>query len=158
MRICGWSHGPATGGVDVGVARGEQLVRRGVGRAGQGPGERGAPGGGGSGDVVRIHDVQHAFKGAQDCMAARQVHGQLMHESAEGPDVLMQLPDGFVELGDGNPAQPVAWFFSRRGLVAQWGRCEGPALAQVRIGRGLHVEVHGHAAAQQFQGNVLVAR
>ena len=57
------------------VPGGEQLVRGGVGGPGQDLGQRCAAGRRGAGDVVGVHDVQHAFQRTQDLVAARQFMG-----------------------------------------------------------------------------------
>ncbi|MDQ0822622.1 hypothetical protein QFZ69_003501 [Arthrobacter sp. V1I7] len=154
----GLPHRPQPGGVEMRMSGGEQPVRRGVGRPGQDPGERGAAGGGGSRDVVGIHQVQHALQRPQDFVPARQFHRQFVHESAERPDVLLQLPDGLVELGNEDLPQPVFRLVARRRLVSVGGGREGPSLREVRVRRGFDVEIHGHSAAEELQRDVLVPR
>ncbi len=154
----GFPDGPQPGGVDVCVAGGNQLVGRGVGRPGQHLGERRPARGGRARDVVRVHHIQHPFQRPQDLMPAGQLHREFVHESAERSDVLLQFPDGPVQLGDDDRAQTVLCLGAGRGLVPVGGGRERPALREVRIGGRFYVEVHRHAAAQQLQGNVLVPR
>ena len=137
---------------------GGQVVRRGVGRPGQDPGEGLPAGGRRARDVIRVHHVQHAFEGAEDFMTAGQLHRQFVHQAAEGPHVLLQLPDRLVEFGDGDPAQPVLRFIARGRFVPVGGGREGPPLRQVGVGGRLDVEIDGHPAAQELQRNVLVPR
>ena len=154
----GFAHRPQPGGVDVGVAGGHQLVGGGVGGPGQHLGQGCPPGGGGARDVVRVHGVHHPLQRAEDLVAPRLLHGELVHQPGKGPDVLLELPHGLVEFGDGDAAQPVLGCRAGRGLVPVGGGREGPALGDVGVGCRLNVEVHGHAAAQELQRNVLVAR
>ncbi len=65
----------------MGVPDGDDPVRAGRGRPGQGLGQGGPAGLRGPGDVVRVHDVQHAFERPQDVVAA----GQSMGSSCMSP-------------------------------------------------------------------------
>ena len=154
----GFPDRPQPGRIDVGMSGGNELMGRRVGRPGQHAGERGTTGTGGTGNVVGVHDVQHALQRPQDLVAAGQVHGQLVHEPAEREDVLLQFPDGLVELGDSDPAKAVDRFVAGRCFVAVGRGGERPVLGQVGVGRGFDVEVNGHAAAQELERDVLVPR
>jgi hypothetical protein len=71
-------------------------------------------------------------------------------------DVLLQLPDRLVALGDGDPAEAVFRLTARGFFVAVGGGGESPVLGQVGVGRGFDVEVDGHAGAQELERDVLV--
>ncbi|MCY1226792.1 hypothetical protein D9M72_390390 [compost metagenome] len=152
----GLPDGPQPRRIDVRVSCGDQLMGGGIRRTGENLSQGCAACRGGAGNIVRIHDVQHPFQGAQDLVAARQFHRELMHESAERPYVLLQFPHRLVELGDGHGAQPVFGVASRCCLVTVGHGCESPPLGNIGVGGGLHVEVHCHPAAEELQWNVLV--
>ena len=137
-----------------------QLVGGGVGRPGQDLGQRCPAGRRGAGDVVGVHDVQHAFQRAQDLVPARQVHGQLVHQSAEGDQTsCCSSQTVSVQLGDGDSAQAVLRLRCPAVALSPYGvAAKRPALRHVGVGCRLDVEVDGHAAAQQLQRDVLVAR
>ena len=153
----GFAHRPQPGRIDVGVPGGHEPVRGSVGGPGEYFSQGGPAGDGGTGNVIRIHQVEHALQGTEDFVAPGKLRGQLRHEAREGPDVLLQLPDLLLQFGDGDAPQPVLRGCSCRGLVAVRGGGKRPALGHIGVGCRLHVEIHRHAAAQELQRDVLVA-
>jgi len=69
------------------------------------------------------------------------VRRQLLEQSDECDEVLLELPHRDVEQAQLEPAQPVEGAFPGGGLVAQRRREEVHFLSDVRVGRGLDVQV-----------------
>jgi len=91
-------------------------------------------------------------------MAARKLHWKLVHKAMQRPDILLKLPDRLVQLRDGYRSEPVLGLGAGSYLVTIGRGRKSPALGYVGIGRGLHIEINRHAAAQELQRNILVAR
>lgn len=136
------AHGPQPGRVDMRVTDSGDPVGTGIRRTCQDVGQLLASSCRGAREIVRIHRVQHAFQGAQDLVAARQILGEGVHQPVQRGDVLLQPPQIQVSQREVDITQPIQRVLTAGGLVSQRHR-RPEVLADIRVGSGLDVEVHG---------------
>src|SRR3546814_1075023 len=84
-------------------------------------GERVASAGGGTRDVVRVHDIHHPFEGVDDLGAAGTVSREHVHETVEGDDVLEELPHHRIAPGELEAGEAIMRRVPGGGAVAQGG-------------------------------------
>ena len=129
------------------VADREHPVGARLGRAGQHAGQLVPAPPGRAEHVVRVDHFDHPLQRPHDLGPSRQVRGQLPDQAGQRPDILPELPHGHVEQADIDRAQPVERRRAGGQRVAQRGRAELPAGANVGVGCGLEVDVDRRARA-----------
>ena len=165
----GLPHGPQPGGVDVGVAGGENGERGAVRRALEHRSQHVTGGVDGAGQVIGIGGVAGGLERPQDLVAPLAGLRQGDHEADEGAHVLGELPDPHVAAGQPELADRVELLLGNRGEIPERGGREGPVAGDHRVRGAFEVVVqllprrhrqiavkgvdrlHGHAVGSEDQ-------
>ena len=127
----------------MGVPGRHEVVGAGVRGARHHFGERGTTGGRGARDVVGVEGIEHALEGAQQLVPSGHIDGELLHEAAQRPEILQQLPHLDIEEGELDLLELVDRLVGHGGLVAERRRLERVLAGDIRVRRRLDEHVEG---------------